>query len=153
MWWNRRLASWMCSQQMRDVVTSSWRNLSRTLLNLCHKERWQLWRQPGSSKVYLIKWPTNVCDMDIFGGLWSLGNWFMWNKVNIKSTYPTKRWQIQVFSHNYLITHTFTSCNQSKYVITETSHLRPYQSPAICAPVLQEWPNTFFHWRILKTTF
>lgn len=46
------------------------------------------------------------------------------------------------FPHNYLITHTFTSCSQSKTVISLTSRLRPYQSPAICAPVLQEWSST-----------
>ncbi len=43
----------------------SLRNVSSTLLNLCHKELKQFWRpkevQPGTSKVYLIKWPVSVC--------------------------------------------------------------------------------------------
>ncbi len=36
-----------------------------TLLNLCHEELRQFWRQtgvqPGTSKVHLIKWPVSVC--------------------------------------------------------------------------------------------
>ncbi len=40
------------------------RNVSNTLLNLCHEELSQFWRQkgvqPGTSKVYLIKWPWPV---------------------------------------------------------------------------------------------
>ncbi len=43
----------------------SLRNVSNTLLYLCHKELRQIWRQkgvqPGTSKVYLIKWPVSVC--------------------------------------------------------------------------------------------
>ncbi len=42
----------------------SLRNVSNTLLNLCHKELRQFWRQkgvqPGTSKVYLIKWPVSL---------------------------------------------------------------------------------------------
>ncbi len=42
----------------------SLRNVSNTLLNLCHEELRQFWRQkwlqPGTSKVYLIKWPVSV---------------------------------------------------------------------------------------------
>ncbi len=42
----------------------SLRNVSNTLLNLCHKELRQFWRQKGlqtsTSKVYLIKWPVSV---------------------------------------------------------------------------------------------
>ncbi len=41
----------------------SLRNVSNTLLNLCHDELRQFWRQkgvqPGTSKVYLIKWPVS----------------------------------------------------------------------------------------------
>ncbi len=41
-----------------------WGNVSNTLLNLCHEELRQFWRQkgiqPGTSKVYLIKWPVSV---------------------------------------------------------------------------------------------
>ncbi len=41
------------------------RNVSNTLLNLCHEDLRQFWRQkgvqPGTSKVYLIKWPVSVC--------------------------------------------------------------------------------------------
>ncbi len=42
----------------------SLRNASNTLLNLCHEELRQFWRQkwgqPGTRKVYLIKWPVSV---------------------------------------------------------------------------------------------
>ncbi len=42
----------------------SLRNVSNTLLNLCHEELRQFWKpkgvQPGTSKVYLIKWPVSV---------------------------------------------------------------------------------------------
>ncbi len=80
MWWNGRFASWMCSRQICSncVMLSCQygptflRNVSNTLLNLCHKELMQFWRQkwvkkklckkwPGTSKVYLIKWPVIVC--------------------------------------------------------------------------------------------
>ncbi len=73
MWWNGRFASWMCSRQICSncVMLScqygpkSLRNVSNTLLNLCHEELRQFWRQkgvqPSTSKVYLIKWPVNVC--------------------------------------------------------------------------------------------
>ncbi len=69
----RRFASWMCSWQICSncVILScqygpkSLRNVSNTLLNLFHKEWRQFWRQkgvqPGTSKVYLIKWPVSVC--------------------------------------------------------------------------------------------
>ncbi len=73
MWWNGRFASWMCSRQICSncVMLScqygpkSLRNVSNTLLTLCHLELRQFWRQkvvqPGTSKVYLIKWPVTVC--------------------------------------------------------------------------------------------
>ncbi len=56
-------------QQLRDAIMSIWpkslRNVSNTLLNLCHEELRQFWRQngvqPGTSKVYLIKWLVSVC--------------------------------------------------------------------------------------------
>ncbi len=66
MWWNGRFASWMCSRQICSncVMLScqygpkSLRNVSKTLLNLCHEESRQFWRQkgvqPGTSTVYLI---------------------------------------------------------------------------------------------------
>ncbi len=72
MWWNGRFATWMCSRQICSncVMLScqygpkSLRNVSNTLLNLCHEELRQFWRQkgvqPGTSKVYLIKWPVSV---------------------------------------------------------------------------------------------
>ncbi len=52
-------------QQLRDGIASKYlRNVSNTLLNFCHKELRQFWRQrgiqPGTSKVYLIKWPVSV---------------------------------------------------------------------------------------------
>ncbi len=55
-------------QQLRDAIISLWtkisENVSSTLLNLCHEELRQSWRQtgfkPGTSKVYLIKWPVSV---------------------------------------------------------------------------------------------
>ncbi len=69
---NRRFASWMCSRQICSncVMLScqygpkSLRNVSNTLLNLCHEELRQFWMQkwiqPSTSKVYLIKWPMSV---------------------------------------------------------------------------------------------
>ncbi len=56
-------------QQLRDAIISIWpkslRNVSNTLLNLCHDELRQFWRQkgvqPGTSKVNIIKWPVSVC--------------------------------------------------------------------------------------------
>ncbi len=66
------LASWMCSQQICSNCVmlpcqygpKSLRNVSNTLMNLCHEELRQFWRQkwvqPGTSKVYLIKWPVSV---------------------------------------------------------------------------------------------
>ncbi len=71
--------SWMCSRQICSncVMLSchygpkSLRNVSNTLLNLCHEELrqfwWQKWVQPGTSKVYLIKWPVSVygCKADM----------------------------------------------------------------------------------------
>ncbi len=53
MWWNGRFASWMCSWQIcsKCVMLScqyrpkSLRNVSNTLLNLCHEELRQFWRQ------------------------------------------------------------------------------------------------------------
>ncbi len=55
-------------QQLRDAIMPIWgkslRNVSNTLLNLCHEEIRQFWRQkgvqPGTRKVYLIKWPVSV---------------------------------------------------------------------------------------------
>ncbi len=42
-----------------------WGMFSNSLLNLCHEELRQFWRQkgvqPSTSKVYLIKWPVSVC--------------------------------------------------------------------------------------------
>ncbi len=72
MWWNGRFTSWMCSRQICSncVMLScqygpkSRKNVSNTLLNLCHEEFRQLWGQkgvqPGTSKVYLIKWTVSV---------------------------------------------------------------------------------------------
>ncbi len=69
---NGRFSSWMCSWQIcsNSVMLScqygpkSLRNVSNTSLNLCHRELRQFWRQkgvqPGTSKVYLIKWPVSV---------------------------------------------------------------------------------------------
>jgi len=56
-------------QQLCDAIMTIWpkslRNVSNTLLNLCHEELMQFWRQkgviPGTSKVYLIKWLLCVC--------------------------------------------------------------------------------------------
>ncbi len=74
-WWNGRFTSWMYSRQICSncVMLScqygpkSLRNVSNTLLNVCHEELRQFWRQkgvqPGTSKVYLIKWSVSewVC--------------------------------------------------------------------------------------------
>ncbi len=71
MWWNERFTSWMCSWQIcSSCVMLSYqygpkylRNVSNTLLNQCHQELRQFWRQNGFqldiSKVYLIKWPVS----------------------------------------------------------------------------------------------
>ncbi len=52
-------------QQLRDAIMSIWpkslRNVSNTLLNLCHEELRQKGVQPCTSKVYTIKWPVSVC--------------------------------------------------------------------------------------------
>ncbi len=68
MWW--KFASWMCSRQICSncVMLScqygpkSLRNVSNTLLNLCHEELKQFWRkkwvQPGSSSLRSY---TNSC--------------------------------------------------------------------------------------------
>ncbi len=53
MWWNGRFTSWMCTRQIciNCVMLScqygpkSLRNVSNTLLNLCHEELRQFWRQ------------------------------------------------------------------------------------------------------------
>ncbi len=46
------------------IMSISLSNVSNTLLNLCHEELRQFWRQkgaqPDTSKVYLIKWPVSV---------------------------------------------------------------------------------------------
>ncbi len=72
MWRNERFTSWMCRRQICSncVMLSyqygpkSLRNVSNTLLNLCHEELRHFWRQnwvqPGTSHVYLIKWPVSV---------------------------------------------------------------------------------------------
>ncbi len=72
MWWNERFTSWMYRRQIcSNCVMLSWqygpkslRNVSNTLLNLCHEELRQFWRQkwvqPSTSQVYLIKWPVSV---------------------------------------------------------------------------------------------
>ncbi len=71
MWWNGRFATWMCSQQTCSTCMmlscqygpKSLRNVSSTLLNLCHEELRQFWRQKwfqiGTSKLYLIKRPVS----------------------------------------------------------------------------------------------
>ncbi len=58
----------MEDRQIRDTCQygpKSQMNVSNTLLNLCHEELRQFWNQkrvqPGTSKVYLIKWPVSVC--------------------------------------------------------------------------------------------
>ncbi len=49
---------------LSSIWPKSLRNVSNTLLNLCHEDLRQFWRQkgvqPGTSKVYLIKWPVSV---------------------------------------------------------------------------------------------
>ncbi len=52
-------------QKLREAIMSISTKIYQTLLNLCHEELTQFWRQkgvqPGTSKVYLIKWPVSVC--------------------------------------------------------------------------------------------
>ncbi len=61
-----------CRQICSDCVMiscqcgpKSLRSVFNTLLNLCHEELRQFWRQKGvqsgTSKVNLIKWPVSVC--------------------------------------------------------------------------------------------
>ncbi len=81
MWWNGRFTSRMCSRQKCSNCMmlscqygpKSLRNVSNTLLNICHNELRQFWRQkwvqPGTSKVYLIKWPVIV-------DIWFCSCWF-----------------------------------------------------------------------------
>ncbi len=51
--------AWCCQYGPKSL-----RKVSNTLLNLCHKEIRQFWLQkgvqPGTCKVYLIKWPVSV---------------------------------------------------------------------------------------------
>ncbi len=55
MWWNGRFTSWMCSWQICSNCAilscqygpKSLRNVSNTLLNLCHEELRPFWRQKG----------------------------------------------------------------------------------------------------------
>ncbi len=62
MWWNGRFTSWMCSREIhRNYVMLEWqygpkslRNVSNTLLNLCHKELRQFWRQNGVQPILYI---------------------------------------------------------------------------------------------------
>ncbi len=62
--------------QLHDAIMSIWtkiqkRNVYNTLLNICHEELRQFWRQrgvqPGTSKVCLIKWPVSVCHIIYMG--------------------------------------------------------------------------------------
>ncbi len=73
MWWNGRFALWIhgSRQICRNCVIlscqygpKSLRNVSNIFLNLYHEELRQFWRQkriqPGTRKLYLIKWPVSV---------------------------------------------------------------------------------------------
>ncbi len=55
---------WAADMLSCQYGPKSLRNVSNTLLNLCHKELRQFWRkngvQPGTSKVHLITWPVSV---------------------------------------------------------------------------------------------
>ncbi len=73
MWWNGRLASWMCSWQICSNCvmlscrygTDSLRNVSSITLNLCHGKIKAVLKAKGGPtrycKVSLIKWPASVC--------------------------------------------------------------------------------------------
>ncbi len=69
-------------QQLREAIMSISTKIYQTLLNLCHEELTQFWRQkgvqPGTSKVYLIKWPVSVCVCvytHLYIGLLRSGEW------------------------------------------------------------------------------
>ncbi len=51
-------------QQLRDAIMSIWTKISEECFQHLHEELRQFWRQkwvqPGTSKVYLIKWPVSV---------------------------------------------------------------------------------------------
>ncbi len=73
MWWNERFTSWMCSRQIcSNCAMLSWqyepkslRNVSNTLLNLCHEELRQFWRQKGSNPV-LASVPNKVASEYVY---------------------------------------------------------------------------------------
>ncbi len=56
-------------QQLRDAIMSIWIKISEEcfqhLVESMHEELSQFWRQkgvqPGTSKMYLIKWPVSAC--------------------------------------------------------------------------------------------
>ncbi len=61
-------------QQLRDNIMSIWTKISEEyfqhIVESMHEESRQFWRQkgvqPGTSKVYLIKWPVNAYSMYIY---------------------------------------------------------------------------------------
>ncbi len=61
--WSRQICS-NCMILSCQYGQNSLKNVSNTLLNLCHKELRPSWRQkavqPGTSNVYLIKWPVSL---------------------------------------------------------------------------------------------
>ncbi len=107
-WWNGRFASWMCSHQIcrncvmlsRQYGPKSLRNVSNTLLNLCHEELRQFWRQkgvqPGTSKVHLIKWPVSV----------SAVNRIL--NIRLKMRKHHHAWDVYIYICIYVHTHTHT---------------------------------------------
>lgn len=66
MWWNGKLKSRM--KLSWQYEPRSLRNVSSTLLNLCHKGFKLFWRQkrfqPSTSKVYQLKWLLNIYHSD-----------------------------------------------------------------------------------------
>ncbi len=81
-------------QQLCDAFMTIWTKISEecsnTLLNLCHEELRQFWRQkevqPGTSKVYVIKWPVSVYHTCIFTWKWKPDR-----KVRGEKTYCTHK--------------------------------------------------------------
>lgn len=90
MWWNRRFASWMCSSCVMlscQYWPKSLRNVSNTLLKVCHKELRHFWRQkgvqPGTSKAYLIRWLVNVHLKGAICCIWTECKFKTFKKMNV----------------------------------------------------------------------
>ncbi len=74
-------------------------NVSNTLLNQCHEELRQFWRQKGvqtsTSKLYLIKWPVCICSLSHcqkFKSFFAVGFWIL---LIVETLCWCLRWQLR----------------------------------------------------------